>query len=186
MRAAVMYGGGDTVTVIGDGAVGLLAVLAARRLGAGQITLMSAHTDRTSLGREFGATDVVAERGDEGVAKVRELTGGDGTGKVIECVGTRQALDTAFGAVIDGGVVSRLGVPNYTEAPVGPVMMMRNITLTGGACPARAYIEELMPEILDGTIEPGRVFDTTVSLDQVPDGYRAMASREALKILIRN
>ena len=177
---------GDTVTVIGDGAVGLFAVLAAHRLGAGQIILMGGHPDRTSLGRDFGATDIVAERGDQGVAKVRELTGGDGTGKVIECVGTRQALDTAFGAVTDGGVVSRLGVPNYAEGPIGPAMLLRNITLTGGACPARAYIEELMPDILDGTIEPGRVFDRTVSLDQVPDGYRAMAGREALKILIRN
>ena len=177
---------GDTVTVIGDGAVGLFAVLAAHRLGAGQIILMGGHTDRTSLGRDFGATDIVAERGDQGVAKVRELTGGDGTGKVIECVGTRQALDTAFGAVTDGGVISRLGVPNYAEGPIGPAMLLRNITLTGGACPARAYIEELMPDILDGTIEPGRVFDRTVSLDQVPDGYRAMAGREALKILIRN
>jgi threonine dehydrogenase-like Zn-dependent dehydrogenase len=162
---------GDTVTVIGDGAVGLFAVPAARRLGAERIILMGGHTDRTDLGRDFGATDI-AERGDEGVAKVRELTGGDGTGKVIECVGTRQALETAFCAVTDGGAVSRLGVPSTRR--------------TGGACPARAYVEDLMPDILDGTIEPGRVFDRTVSLDQVPDGYRAMANREALKILIRN
>jgi threonine dehydrogenase-like Zn-dependent dehydrogenase len=105
---------------------------------------------------------------------------------VIECVGTRQALDTAFGAVTDGGVVSRLGVPNYAEGPIGAAMLLRNITLTGGACPARAYVEDLMPDVLDGTIEPGRVFDRTVSLDQVPDGYRAMAGREALKILICN
>jgi threonine dehydrogenase-like Zn-dependent dehydrogenase len=134
---------GDTVTVIGDGAVGLCAVLAAHRLGAGQIILMGGHTDCTSLGRDFGATDVVAERGDQGVAKVQELTGGDGTGKVIECVGTRQALDTAFGAVIDGGVVSRLGVPNYAEGPIGPAMLLRNITLTGGACPAGARASAL-------------------------------------------
>jgi threonine dehydrogenase-like Zn-dependent dehydrogenase len=177
---------GDTVTVIGDGAVGLCAVLAAKRLGAEQIILMGRHTDRTDLGREFGATAVVAERGDDGVAKIRELSGGDGIDKVIECVGTSQALETAFGAVIDGGVVSRLGVPQYQEGPIGPAMLLRNITLTGGAAPARAYIEELMPVILDGTIEPGRVFDRTVSVDQVPDGYRAMAGRDALKVLIRN
>ena len=95
-------------------------------------------------------------------------------------------LETAFGAVIDGGVVSRLGVPQYQQGPIGPAMLLRNITLTGGAAPARAYIEELMPVILDGTIEPGRVFDRTVSVDQVPDGYRAMAGRDALKVLIRN
>ena len=179
-------GRGDTVTVIGDGAVGLCAVLAAKRLGAEQIILMGRHTDRTDLGRDFGATDIVAERGDDGVAKIRELSGGDGTDKMIECVGTSQALETAFGAVIDGGVVSRLGVPQYQEGPIGPAMLLRNITLTGGAAPARAYIEELMPDILDGTIEPGRVFDRTISVDQVPDGYRAMASRDALKVLIRN
>jgi hypothetical protein len=177
---------GDTVTVIGDGAVGLSAVLAAKRLGAERIILMGRHKQRTDLGRDFGATDIVAERGDEGVAKIRGLTGGDGTDRVIECVGAKQALETAFGAVIDGGVVGRLGVPQYQEGPIGPAMLLRNITLTGGAAPARAYIEELMPDILDGTIEPGRVFDRTVSLDQVPDGYCAMAGREALKVLIRN
>jgi threonine dehydrogenase-like Zn-dependent dehydrogenase len=176
---------GDTVNVIGDGAVGLSAVLAAKRLGAERIILMGRHKQRTDLGRDFGATDIVTERGDEGVAKIRELTGGDGTDKVIECVGTKQALETAFGAVIDGGVVSRLGVPQYQEGPIGPAMLLRNITLTGGAAPARAYIEELMPDILDGTIEPGRIFDRTISLDQVPDGYRAMAARQALKVLIR-
>ena len=124
--------------------------------------------------------------GFDGVAKIRELSGGDGIDKVIECVGTSQALETAFGAVIDGGVVSRLGVPQYQEGPIGRAMLLRSITLTGGAAPARAYIEKLMPVILDGTIEPGRVFDRTVSVDQVPDGYRAMAGRDALKVLIRN
>ena len=127
--------------VVGDGAVGLCAVIAAKRLGAEQIILMGRHTDRTDLGREFGATDVVAERGEEGVARVRDLTGGDGVDKVIEAVGTRQTLETALGAVIDGGTISRLGVPQYEDGPVGPSMFMRNITLTGGASPARAYIE---------------------------------------------
>jgi threonine dehydrogenase-like Zn-dependent dehydrogenase len=176
---------GHSVTVAGDGAVGLCAVLAAKRLGAEQIVLMGRHTDRTDLGRDFGATDVVAERGDEGVDKVRELTRGDGTHAVIECVGTEQSLATAFGVVRDGGIVSRLGVSQYTQVPMGFDTMMRNITLTGGAAPARAYIEELMPDILDGKIEPGRVFDHTIGLDKVPDGYRAMADRESLKVLIQ-
>lgn len=176
---------GSSVTVIGDGAVGLCAVLAAKRAGAEQIILNGRHTDRTDLGRAFGATDVVAERGDEAVEKVRELTGGDGSHAVIECVGTEQSLATAIGAVRDGGVVSRLGVSQYANVPMGFDTMMRNLTLTGGAAPARAYIEELMPDILEGTIEPGRVFDRTIALDETPDGYRAMADRKALKVLIR-
>jgi threonine dehydrogenase-like Zn-dependent dehydrogenase len=176
---------GQSVTVVGDGAVGLCAVLAAKRLGAERIVLMGRHTGRTDLGRDFGATDVVAERGDEGVEKVRELTRGDGTHAVIECVGTEQSLATAFGVVRDGGTFSRLGVSQYTQVPMGFDTMMRNITLTGGAAPARAYIEELMPDILDGKIEPGRVFDSTIGLDKVPDGYRAMADRESLKVLIQ-
>jgi len=174
-----------SVTVIGDGAVGLSAVLAARRLGAEQIILAGRHADRTLLGREFGATEVVGERGDEAVARIRELTGGYGTDAVLECVGSEAALATSFGAVRDGGVISRVGLPQYTQGPIGAGMMMRNIRLTGGASPARAYIEELMPDILDGAIEPGRVFDRTVGLDGAPDGYLAMADRRALKVLIR-
>ncbi|MFH8655656.1 zinc-binding dehydrogenase [Streptomyces afghaniensis] len=178
-------GRGDSVLVVGDGAVGLCAVIAAGRLGAERIVLMGRHRARTDLGREFGATDVVAERGEEGVARVRELTGGDGVDKVIEAVGTLQALQTALAAVVDGGTISRLGVPQYEEGPLGPSTIMRNITLTGGASPARAYIEELLPDVLDGTIEPGRVFDQSFTVDQIPDAYRAMADRSALKSLIR-
>ncbi len=178
-------GPGRSVTVVGDGAVGLSAVLAAKRLGAERILLMGRHTDRTDLGREFGATDVVAERGEEGIERVRELTGGDGTHAVVECVGTEQSLETALGVVRDGGVVSRLGVSQYTAVPMGFDTLLRNITLTGGAAPARAYIEELLPDVLDGALEPGKVFDRTVSLEDVPDGYRAMADRKALKVLIR-
>ncbi len=174
-----------TVTVIGDGAVGLSAVLAAKRLGAERILLMGRHKDRTDLGREFGATDVIAERGDEGIARIRELTGGDGTHTVLECVGTRHAIEMALGVARDGGVVSRVGAPQYTEVPMDFGTLMRNITLTGGVAPARAYIEELLPDVLDGRIDPGRVFDRTISLEDVPDGYRAMADREALKVLIR-
>lgn len=174
-----------SVTVIGDGAVGLCAVLAARRLSAEQIILMGRHKDRTDLGREFGATDVVAERGEPGIERVRELTGGDGTHTVLECVGLKPAIETAFGVVRAGGTVSRVGAPQYPEVPADFGVFFRNITLTGGVAPARAYIEELLPDVLDGRIEPGRVFDCTIGLDDVPDGYRAMAAREALKVLIQ-
>ncbi|GAA4628424.1 alcohol dehydrogenase catalytic domain-containing protein [Actinoallomurus vinaceus] len=176
---------GRSVTVIGDGAVGLCAVLAARRLGAERIILMGRHKDRTDLGRDFGATDVVAERGEEGIERVRELTGGDGTHAVVEAVGAEQALDMALGVVRHGGAISRLGVPQYQKGPMGMDTIMRNITFTGGVAPARAYIEELLPDVLDGTIEPGRVFNRTIGLGEVPDGYRAMADREALKVLIQ-
>ncbi|UED83909.1 zinc-binding dehydrogenase [Streptomyces profundus] len=179
-------GPGSTVTVIGDGAVGLMAVLAARRLGAERIILMGRHRDRTDLGREFGATEVVPERGPEGVERVRELTGGDGSEAVLEAVGLRPAYDMAVGAVRAGGVISRVGAPQYVEAPIGwDSLFSRNVRLAGGVAPARAYIEELMPAILDGTVEPGRVFDRTVGLEDVPDGYRAMDRREALKVLVR-
>ncbi|MFJ7151509.1 zinc-binding dehydrogenase [Streptomyces sp. NPDC100445] len=174
-----------TVTVIGDGAVGLLAVLSARQLGAERIILMGRHEDRTDLGREFGATDVVPERGKEGVERVRELTGGAGTHAVLECVGYLDAYETAVGVVRPGGVISRVGVPQYEEAPVGPGSLFRhNITLTGGPAPVRAYIEELLPAVLDGTVDPGRVFTRTIGLGEVPEGYRAMDRREALKVLV--
>jgi threonine dehydrogenase-like Zn-dependent dehydrogenase len=174
-----------SVTVIGDGAVGLCAVLAARRLGAERIILMGRHKVRTDLGREFGATDVVAERGEAGIERVRELTGGDGTHTVLECVGLKPAIETAFGVVRAGGTVSRVGAPQYPEVPADFGVFFRNITLTGGVAPARAYIEELLPDVLDGRIEPGRVFDCTIGLNDVPDGYRAMAARDALKVLIQ-
>jgi threonine dehydrogenase-like Zn-dependent dehydrogenase len=178
-------GPGSSVTVIGDGAVGLLAVLSAKRLGAEQIVLMGRHRTRTDLGREFGATDVVAERGEEGIAKVRELTGGRGTSAVLECVGHLPAYEQALAVVRAGGVISRVGVPQYSDAPAGFDLFGRNITLTGGPGAQRPYIEELLPEVLDGRIEPGRVFDRTVGLDDTPEGYRAMDSREALKVLVR-
>ncbi|WP_029432538.1 alcohol dehydrogenase catalytic domain-containing protein [Blastococcus sp. URHD0036] len=178
-------GAGSSVTVIGDGAVGLLAVLSAKRLGAEQIVLMGRHAARTDLGREFGATDVVAERGDEGVARVRELTGGHGTSAVLECVGHLPAYEQALGVVRAGGVISRVGVPQYDQAPAGRALFGRNITLTGGPGAQRSYIEELLPEVLDGRIEPGRVFDRTVGLDETPEGYRAMDERTALKVLVQ-
>jgi threonine dehydrogenase-like Zn-dependent dehydrogenase len=175
-----------TVTVIGDGAVGLMAVLSARQLGAEQIILMGRHASRTGLGREFGATDVVAERGEEGIQKVRDLTGGDGTHVVIEAVGYLPAYEQAVGVVRPGGVISRVGVPQYENAPVGfGSLFGANITLTGGPAPARAYIETLMPGILTGSVNPGRVFDREVTLDQTPEGYQEMDSRHALKVLVR-
>lgn len=175
-----------TVTVIGDGAVGLMAVLSARRLGAEQIILMGRHKARTDLGLEFGATDVVAERGEEGIARVRELTGGTGSHAVLEAVGYREAYDQALGVVRPGGVISRVGVPQYADAPIGfPSLFGRNITLTGGPAPVRAYIETLLPAVLAGEVEPGKVFDRTVSLEDVPAGYRAMDDRKALKVLVR-
>ncbi|GAA4188250.1 zinc-dependent alcohol dehydrogenase family protein [Gryllotalpicola kribbensis] len=175
-----------TVTVIGDGAVGLSAVLSAKLLGASRIILMGRHTDRTNLGVEFGATDVVPERGEEGIQKVKDLTDGDGTHVVIEAVGFKDAYDQAFGVVRKGGTVSRVGVPQYQDANVGfPTMFFPNITLTGGVAPARAYIETLLPRVLDGSIHPGKVFDRTVALTDIAEAYRAMNDREALKVLVR-
>ncbi|MEU6609826.1 alcohol dehydrogenase catalytic domain-containing protein [Streptomyces shenzhenensis] len=176
---------GDTVTVVGDGAVGLAAVISARLLGAERIILMGRHQVRTDLGRDFGATDVVAERGEQGIARVRELTGGEGTRKVLECVGLKDALVQSFGVVRAGGTISRVGAPQFGDVPFGFGDFMRNITLTGGVAPARAYIEELLPYILDGAIRPGRVFDRTLALADIADGYRAMNDREALKVLVR-
>lgn len=170
---------GDTVTVVGDGAVGLLAVLSAKQLGAEQIVLMGRHTARTDLGREYGATDVVAERGQEGIEKVRELTGG-GSRVVLEAVGHMPAYEQSFGVVRAGGVISRVGVPQYDEAPVGFMSLFgRNITLNGGPAPTRAYMAELLPAVLDGTVDPSRVFDRAIGLEEVPDGYRAMDARGA-------
>jgi threonine dehydrogenase-like Zn-dependent dehydrogenase len=176
---------GSTVTVIGDGAVGLSAVLSAKQLGAERIVLMGRHQSRTDLGRELGATDVVAERGQEGIERVRELTGGDGTHAVLEAVGHLPALEQALGVVRAGGSISRVGVPQYDAVPSTRAYFLRNITLTGGVAPARAYIDRLLPGVLDGTVQPGRVFDSTVDLDAVPDGYRAMDQRASLKVLVR-
>ncbi|MFF1460416.1 zinc-binding dehydrogenase [Streptomyces sp. NPDC058330] len=187
-HAALMGGVNERtrVTVIGDGAVGLLAVLSAKRLGAEQIILMGRHQTRTDLGREFGATDVVSTRGEEGIDAVRALTGGHGTHVVLEAVGHMPAYEQALGVVRAGGVISRVGVPQYEDAPVGfGSLFGRNIRLAGGPAPVRAYIEELMPDILDGTIEPGKVFDATTDLDGIPAGYQDMADRKSLKVLVK-
>ncbi|TQO20570.1 hypothetical protein FB472_2207 [Rhodoglobus vestalii] len=176
---------GQTVTVIGDGAVGLLAVLSAKQMGAERIILMGRHTARTDLGRAFGATDVVAERGEEGIEKVRELTGGAGSHAVLEAVGFMPAYEQALGVVRAGGVISRVGVPQYEDAPVGRRSLFgKNVTLTGGVAPVRAYIEKLLPAVLDGTVNPGLVFDQTVKLEQTPEGYISMDERTALKVMV--
>lgn len=177
---------GQSVTVVGDGAVGLSAVLAAQRLGAEQIILMGRHTARTDLGREFGATHVVAERGEEGVAAVRELTGGLGSHAVLEAVGHLPAYEQSYGVVRPGGIISRVGVPQYEEAPVGfGSLFGKNVRLAGGPAPVRAYLEDAITQVLDGAIDPGRVFDRTIDIDDVPAGYAAMDDRDALKVMVR-
>lgn len=174
-------GPGATAVVVGDGAVGLCAVLAASRLGAERIVVMGRHDARLGVARRFGATDEVRERGADGIARVRELTGG-GTPHVLECVGTAQANETAIAVCRPGGTVGRVGVP--TE----PVSLMdlynRNITLRGGVAPVRAYIPELLEDVLAGVIDPSPVLDLTVSLDEVPQGYAAMDERRAIKALV--
>jgi threonine dehydrogenase-like Zn-dependent dehydrogenase len=177
-------GPGKSVAVVGDGAVGLCGVIASRRLGAEQIILLGHHPDRVALGKEFGATDVVSERGDEAVERVRELTGGFGAHSVLECVGLGESTTTAMSIARPGGAVGRVGVPQEESIPEGVSTFFGNVTIAGGPAPARAYIEGLLPDVLEGRIEPGRVFDRAGSLDEVPDGYRAMNDREALKVLI--
>lgn len=175
---------GAAVAVIGDGAVGLCGVIAAKRLGAERIILMGRHPDRIALAQVFGATDVVSARGEDAAEHVRALTGGHGVHAVLECVGTDQAMQTAAGIARPGGAVGRVGVPHYTAIPA-EATFFKNVIVGGGPAPVRAYIDELLPDVLDGRIEPGRVFDRVIGLDGVPDGYRAMDEREAIKVLIR-
>jgi threonine dehydrogenase-like Zn-dependent dehydrogenase len=181
---AAQVGPGKAVAVVGDGAVGLCGVIAARRLGAEQIILLGRHPDRIALARDFGATDIVSERGEEGIQRVRDLTGGLGAHSVLECVGLGQATVTALSIARPGGAVGRVGVPQEPTVPDALPVFFKNVTIAGGPAPARAYIEELMPDVLEGRIEPGRVFDRVTDLDGVPDGYRAMDAREAIKVMI--
>lgn len=182
---AARVGKGRKVAVIGDGAVGLCGVIAAQRLGAEQIIIMGRHPDRLELAQRFGATDVVSERGRDATERVRELTGGFGVHSVLECVGTDQAMATSMAIARPGGAVGRVGVPHYDVIPQAQPMFFRNIIVGGGPAPVRAYIEELLPDVLEGRIEPGLVFDRTVSLDGVPDGYRAMDARESIKVMVK-
>jgi threonine dehydrogenase-like Zn-dependent dehydrogenase len=181
----VKVGPGKSVAVVGDGAVGLCGVIAARRLGADQIIMLGRHPDRIALARDFGATDVVSERGDEAIERVRELTGGLGAHSVLECVGYEQSTLTALSIVRPGGAVGRVGVPQDESIPAAQPTFYNNVIIAGGPAPVRAYIEELLPDVLEGRIEPGRVFDRVTDLDGVPDGYRAMNERESIKVMIK-
>jgi threonine dehydrogenase-like Zn-dependent dehydrogenase len=177
-------GPASSVAVVGDGAVGLCGVIAAKRLGAEQIVVLGRHPDRIALAREFGATDIVAERGEEAVERVKELTGGFGVHSVLECVGLDQSMQTAIEIARPGGAVGRVGVPQHETIPSSRPAFFNNVSVGGGPAPVRAYVDELLPDVLEGRIEPGRVFDRVIGLDEVPDGYRAMNDREAIKVLI--
>jgi hypothetical protein len=181
---AAKVGPGKVVAVVGDGAVGLCGVIAARRLGAEQVILLGRHADRIALAREFGATDVVSERGEEALEHVRKLTGGLGAHSVLECVGHGQSTETAVSIARAGGAVGRVGVPQHETIPAAVPTFFKNVTIAGGPAPVRAYIEELLPDVLEGRIQPGRVFDRVTALDGVPDGYRAMNAREAIKVMV--
>lgn len=182
---AARVGPGKCVAIVGDGAVGLCGVIAAFRLGADQIILLGRHPARIALGRELGATDIVSERGDAAVERVRELTDGFGADSVLECAGTEQAMYTAIGIARPGGAVGRVGLPQYESVPMAQPAFRRNVTVSGGLAPVRAYMAELLPEVLAGRIQPGLVFDRVLSLDEVPAGYRAMQERRAIKVLVR-
>lgn len=182
---AAGVGPGDTVAVVGDGAVGLCAVLAANRLGAERIIVMSRHDARQRVAKEFGATDIVTERGDEGAAKVIDLLGGIGADAVLECVGTKESMQQALDSVRPGGRVGYVGVPaGGPELPVGQ-MFGNNIAVAGGVAPVRGYIGELLADVLDGKINPGLVFDAEYPLDRVAEAYAAMDAREVIKPLLR-
>nr|CUV23897.1 putative zinc-dependent alcohol dehydrogenase oxidoreductase protein [Ralstonia solanacearum]CUV34025.1 putative zinc-dependent alcohol dehydrogenase oxidoreductase protein [Ralstonia solanacearum]CUV42159.1 putative zinc-dependent alcohol dehydrogenase oxidoreductase protein [Ralstonia solanacearum]CUV62905.1 putative zinc-dependent alcohol dehydrogenase oxidoreductase protein [Ralstonia solanacearum] len=174
---------GTSAAVIGDGAVGLCGVIAAKRLGAERIILMGRHPDRIALAQAFGATDIVSERGEEAIERVRALTGGHGVHSVLECVGTDQSMQTAANIARPGGAVGRVGVPHYNAIPADTTFF-KNVIVGGGPAPVRAYIDDLLPDVLDGKIQPGRVFDRVIGLDEVPDGYRAMDERQAIKVMI--
>ena len=184
-HAALMAGvrPGDTVAVVGDGAVGLCAVLAARRLGAGRIIALSRHPDRQKIARDFGATDIIEARGEEASQAVLTLTGGIGADAALECVGTAQSIATAAAIARPGSVIGIVGVPHgqvpFTQA------FFRNVGWRGGPAPARLYIPDLLGDVLNGTIDPGRVFDYETDLDHIADAYRAMDGRRAVKSLIR-
>lgn len=175
---------GSTVAVVGDGAVGLCAMIAARRLGAERIIALSRNPARQALAREFGATDTVAERGDAATEAVMALTDGIGVDAALECVGTDQSMATAFGIARPGSMVGAVGVPHDVEVPISTVIF-RNIGLRGGVAPVRRYLPELLDDVLAGHIKPGRVFDFETDLDGVADAYAAMDERRAVKSLIR-
>ena len=175
---------GSTVVVVGDGAVGLLAVLSARQMGAERIVAMSRHESRQRLAREFGATDIVTERGDEGIARIKDLTKGVGADSVLECVGTQESMTQAVRSARPGGFVSYVGVPHGVEFN-GADLFFTHVHLHGGPAPVRRYLPELIDLVLNEKINPGKVFDLTLPLDQVAEGYRAMDERRAIKTLLQ-
>jgi threonine dehydrogenase-like Zn-dependent dehydrogenase len=176
---------GSTVAVVGDGAVGLCAVLAAKRLGASRIVAMSRHADRQAIAFEFRATDVVEERGPDGIKHIREMFDGIGPDIVLECVGTAESMDQAIKSVRAGGMIGYVGVPNGgSELPIR-TLFNRNVGVNGGVAPVRNYIRELLPEVLDHRITPGRVFDLELPLSEVAEAYAAMDERRATKVLLR-
>jgi threonine dehydrogenase-like Zn-dependent dehydrogenase len=181
---AAEAGPGKTVAVVGDGAVGLLAVLAAKRLGAERIIAMSRHESRQKLALEFGATDIVAERGDEGVKRVKELTGGFGAHSVVEAVGTQESMTQAIRSTRAGGHVGCVGVPHGVELP-GPEVFFPGVHLHGGPAPVRRFLPELIGMIWRREVDPGRVFDLELPLSDVAEAYRAMDERRAVKVLLR-
>ena len=187
-HAAVSAGvsAGSTVAVVGDGAVGLCGVLAARRLGAERIILLGRHEARTAVGRTFGATDIVSERGEEAVARVRDLTDGLGVAHVMEAVGMQSSWDTAVAIARPGGTVGYVGVPaGLTEGLALGSLFSRNVGLRGGVAPVRSYLPELLVDVLDDTLDPSPVFDLELPLEQAPEGYAAMDERRAIKVLLR-
>ena len=174
---------GDTVAVVGDGAVGLCAVIAAKELGAERIIAMSRHEARQRLAREFGATDIVAERGEEGIARIKEMTGGIGADRVLECVGTPESMQQALRSTRPGGNVGFVGVP-HGVAVDGQELFYSHVGLRGGPAPVRAFLPDLIDRVLSGRINPGKVFDLTLPLEQVADAYQAMDERRAIKALL--
>jgi threonine dehydrogenase-like Zn-dependent dehydrogenase len=175
---------GGVVAVVGDGAVGLCAVIAAKRLGASRIIALSRNPSRQALAREFGATDIVTERGEAATAAVLALTDGLGVDAALECVGIDESMATAFAIARPGSVVGAIGAPHGVQVPIEAVIY-RNIGLRGGVSPARMYLPELMTDVLAGRINPGRVFDFETDLDHIADGYAAMDERRAVKSLVR-
>ncbi len=174
---------GSTAVVVGDGAVGLCGVIAARELGAERIIAMSRHASRQKLALEFGATDIITERGDEGIARVKDLTGGIGADSVLECVGTPEAMRQALSSARPGGDVGFVGVP-HGVAIDGEELFHSHVGLRGGPAPVRRYLPELIDLVLSGRINPGKVFDLTLPLEQVAEGYKAMDERRAVKALL--
>lgn len=175
---------GDTVVVVGDGAVGLCAVLAAAQMGAERVVAMSRHEPRQEIARAFGATHVVAERGKEGAAVIKDLTDGVGADAVLECVGKHDAMGQAFAVARPGSTVGFVGVPHGVDLPIGR-MFSKNVGLAGGVAPVRRYLPELLELVTSGAVNPGLVFDTVLPLDQVAEGYRAMDQRTAIKVLLQ-